>query len=233
MTRYLALTFVLIAAGCAVAPASEDGRPLTLDDAGPRPASADAVIREAIRYRLKDPDSAMFRVIGEPWRMVTNKTMVTNGGAGWDMCFEMNAKNSYGAYTGYKPTYLLWNSGRVIEYLDDDFGEIACRDRKALPMSAAPVQPLKLGIQFVAVDGPVADALKLPSGQGVLVMTVSPGSVADNAGLRQGDVVMRYGEEKIATIEAMQEAVSRTAPGAKVPVSAVRNGNEVLLVLQF
>lgn len=125
------ITVLMLAAllgGCAATPTAEDGRKLTVEDAGPAPESVDKVIADAIRYRLKDPDSAKYQVIGKPWRQVTNKTMISNGGAGWAICFEVNAKNSYGAYTGYKRTYMLWNSGRVIEYLDGDYGEIACKN---------------------------------------------------------------------------------------------------------
>lgn len=86
------------------------------------------VMQAALRPRLKDPDSAQIRLLGTPKAMVIKAVpMMTNGGAGWRICAEVNAKNSYGGYTGYKRIFVLWNDGRVIDYLDDDFGEIACR----------------------------------------------------------------------------------------------------------
>ena len=86
-----------------------------------------AIVRDALRYRLKDPDSAMVKLVGSPYPMVINKTMVTNGGAGWWICAEVNAKNSYGGYTGYKHVFIFWRAGEVLDYLDDDMGQIACR----------------------------------------------------------------------------------------------------------
>ena len=49
-----------------------------------------AIVRDALRYRLKDPDSAMVKLVGSPYPMVINKTMVTNGGAGWRICAEFS-----------------------------------------------------------------------------------------------------------------------------------------------
>lgn len=31
---------------------------------------------------------------------------------GWVIMFEVNAKNSYGAYVGFRTRYLVWNNGR-------------------------------------------------------------------------------------------------------------------------
>lgn len=128
MKKHVTVLFLAaLLGGCAAAPTAQDGRKLTVEDAGEPPANVEQAIADAMRYRLKDPDSAKYQVIGKPWRQVTNKTMITNGGAGWAICFEVNAKNIYGAYTGYTRTYMLWNSGRVVEYLDGDYGEIACK----------------------------------------------------------------------------------------------------------
>lgn len=114
--------------GCGTAPTGPSGRPLTIADAGPPPISPLQEMNAALRSRLKDPDSALVRIIGTPKAMVTNQVaLVSNGGAGWRICAEVNGKNSYGGYVGYRRIFVLWNSGRILEYMDGDFGELACR----------------------------------------------------------------------------------------------------------
>lgn len=133
MNTRLHLLFVapLVAAftACGVAPTDSSGRQLTVEDAGPPPENPLAVVQAALHDRLKDPDSAQVRILGEPKAMVTKAVIgMTNGGAGWRICSEVNAKNVYGGYTGYHRVFLLWSRGVVIEYLDDDLGDIACRN---------------------------------------------------------------------------------------------------------
>ena len=128
LKAFITVAAAALIAGCANAPTDTRGRLLTLADVGAPPASPMQVVREALRTHLKDPDSALVRMIGSPTAMVLQKVpMVTTGGAGWRICADVNAKNSYGGYTGYKRVFVLWSGGLVIDYLDDDFGEIACR----------------------------------------------------------------------------------------------------------
>lgn len=124
------LASLVCTCGCATHPTDSTGRQLTIEDAGPAPVDPEAAFREVLRYRLKDPDSALVRIIGKPVAMVTRAVIIipTNGGAGWQICAEVNAKNSYGAYVGYKRIFVLWNAGKAVDYLDGDFGEMACRD---------------------------------------------------------------------------------------------------------
>jgi hypothetical protein len=81
----------------------------------PDPARADEVVAEYLQRSLKDPESVkQFRKIS------TQKTRwlrgAINGGGseeGWLICFELNAKNSYGGYTGLK------TMGLVVRTRDD------------------------------------------------------------------------------------------------------------------
>lgn len=50
------------------------------------------LIREALRSTLKDPDSARLQ----------KASVVTSGSEKGTFCAEVNAKNSYGGYTGYR-----------------------------------------------------------------------------------------------------------------------------------
>ena len=86
------------------------------DQCGQRPDMDDAeraVQRWVQNSGLKDPFSAQtqnIRIGG----MGGIQNGILNGGEwrfGWIVSFQVNAKNSYGAYVGWRPRYLLWNNG--------------------------------------------------------------------------------------------------------------------------
>lgn len=55
-----------------------------------------------------------------------------------------------------------------------------------------PVQPTNLGIIFVPVSTNTASYYGLDIGHGALVTEVAPGSLADQAGLRPGNVIVSF-----------------------------------------
>lgn len=110
----IALIFIAAAlTACTTAPTGQGGKLLTLADAGPKPADAIAIAKAAMLPILKDPESARFQLIRPARPVVTGDSIFHKGGAGWEICVNVNAKNSYGGYTGYRTTYILWNSGRM------------------------------------------------------------------------------------------------------------------------
>jgi len=114
---------------CASAPTGEGGRAVTLADAGPAPADALGLINRELRTRLKDPESARVAIAREPRRVVFATSSFNKGGAGWEICAQVNAKNSFGAYTGVKQVFMLWNTGRVVDFIDGDLGNAFCREK--------------------------------------------------------------------------------------------------------
>jgi hypothetical protein len=74
-------------------------------EAGPQPTAAqlEPLIKQRLAPALKDPDSLkQFRVINIMRTRYFLGAPISNPGAGegWLACFEYNARNSYGAYTG-------------------------------------------------------------------------------------------------------------------------------------
>lgn len=61
---------------------------------------------------------------------------------------------------------------------------------------AAPKQS-KLGITVRDLTPDMADRLNVPSGQGVVVQDVKPGSFADDVGLTRGDVILEINKQKV------------------------------------
>ncbi len=83
-----------------------------------------------------------------------------------------------------------------------------------------------LGIGFQEVTSGLADALDLPVDAGILVQQVLPGSPADAAGLREGDVIVRLGDTDIETTADLTLALLEASPGDEVEVEYHRGDDE-------
>ena len=55
-------------------------------------------------------------------------------------------------------------------------------------------------------------------------MEVHPGTPAEQAGLKVGDVVVTFDGKPVATAAGLTDLVTRTSPGARVTVEIVRDG---------
>ncbi len=66
----------------------------------------------------------------------------------------------------------------------------------------------------------------LSAAEGILITRVSPGSGADDAGLREGDVIVSIQGVKTRTMAEMQEQVGRFRPGNKLKVEYIREGKK-------
>jgi hypothetical protein len=101
----------LLAAGCA---STSVQRPSDLSPGPePTPAQVDATTRKYLATVLKDPESLrqfqITRVSPKEWQ--DNRWAPWN--AGWLVCFEYNAKNSYGGYVGLKRGAIVVNVSRI------------------------------------------------------------------------------------------------------------------------
>lgn len=61
---------------------------------------------------------------------------------------------------------------------------------------------------------------------GVAVISVVKNGPADKAGIEPGDIIIGVGNTEIQTSQALSEALAPSAPGKKVDVTFVRDGNE-------
>jgi serine protease Do len=84
-----------------------------------------------------------------------------------------------------------------------------------------------LGITFQDVDRTTADALDLPSDQGVLVRTVQPGTPADEAGIETGDVITDFDGQPVVDGQRFRMMVAQAGPGKKVAIGMVRSGKKI------
>lgn len=89
-----------------------------------------------------------------------------------------------------------------------------------------------LGVQIQQVTPEVADSLGLKAAAGALVANVTPGSPGQKAGLRQGDVILRYDGKDIKDLRDLTRAVADTKPGARVDMTVWREGHETSLEVE-
>lgn len=61
---------------------------------------------------------------------------------------------------------------------------------------------------------------------GVAVVDVAGGGPADRAGIRPGDVIVRFAKEDITTMQSLNEALAARKPGDRADVTVDRNGSE-------
>src|SRR5579884_2262285 len=81
--------------------------------------------------------------------------------------------------------------------------------------SSAPKQS-KLGVNVRDLTPEMADRLNVPSGQGVIVQDVKPGSFADDVGLTRGDVILEINKQKVNSTDDFDRIQSTLKSGQDV-----------------
>jgi hypothetical protein len=91
----------------------------------------------------------------------------------------------------------------------------------AAPSGTAPPAPRKASL------GTVPDFAY--TGPGVRISGVAPGSPAEKAGLRPGDIIVNLAGSAVADLKSYSDALRKLEPGAKVPVTFQRDGKDQTL----
>lgn len=81
-----------------------------------------------------------------------------------------------------------------------------------------------LGVYIQDVDKDLAESLGLDKPQGALIAQVEDGSPADNAGIKPGDVVIRFNGRQIVEASDLPHIVGLIEGGTKVSAILVRQG---------
>ena len=117
MFRKIACVIVMcLLSGCATPPTQEE---VANFDYGPYPTRYEKIIKEYYGRVLKDPSSAQYKNFTTPRTYWFSRPPLAGGGTliGHMVCVTYNAKNSYGAYTGYDTDLFLIHSGVVVKYI--------------------------------------------------------------------------------------------------------------------
>jgi serine protease Do len=86
-----------------------------------------------------------------------------------------------------------------------------------------------LGVHLIEVSGERARELGMKEPYGVEIMSVASGSPAGDAGLRKGDVIIRYQGQRVEGQEQLVRLVRESPVGRQVELGVFRNGSEVNL----
>jgi serine protease Do len=86
------------------------------------------------------------------------------------------------------------------------------------------IQPAFLGVVTQTVTPAIENQLNLKVGTGAVVQRVEPSSPADNAGIQQGDVVVKVGDAQVKQAQDVGNAVRGHRPGDKVTIVVNRGG---------
>lgn len=82
----------------------------------------------------------------------------------------------------------------------------------------------RLGVVLDDVKADDVARLRLAEERGALVKEVADDSAAAEAGLREGDVIVSYQGERVASAAQLRRLVRETPPGRKVAIEASRSG---------
>ena len=80
-----------------------------------------------------------------------------------------------------------------------------------------------LGVRIQMVTKEIADVEKLEEVAGALVASVSEGSPAGKAGVKAGDIILRFDGKKVDTMRRLPKLVAQTQVGKRVKVEIWRN----------
>ena len=85
-----------------------------------------------------------------------------------------------------------------------------------------------MGVSIQPVTTQIANAFGMKGeARGALIASVEPGSPADRAGLKQGDIILQLNGNPVTDSRELSLKISMMSPGAKVSLKVLRNGNEM------
>jgi C-terminal processing protease CtpA/Prc len=93
----------------------------------------------------------------------------------------------------------------------------------------------RLGIDAEDLNGQLGTFFGAPDGEGILVREVNPGSAAEKAGVKAGDVITSFNGERIRTLGDLREKLSakRDNKDKTVKLGVLRNKSEVSLTVEL
>lgn len=94
-------------------------------------------------------------------------------------------------------------------------------------VKAGKVRRGQLGITVVKLNSEPAKELGIKETKGVGVAQVQPGSAADRAGLKKGDVITAFNGVEVTEPNVFRNLVASTAPGSEVTLNVLRDGREL------
>jgi serine protease Do len=88
-----------------------------------------------------------------------------------------------------------------------------------------------IGVQIQPVTDEIADSLNLKRARGALVAEPQPGSPAQMAGIKAGDVIVSVNGEAVTDARNLARRIGAIPPGTSVKLGIIRDGREDTLTL--
>ena len=82
----------------------------------------------------------------------------------------------------------------------------------------------QLGVTVQQVTADMAQNLGLKETGGAIISSVTPGSAAERAGLKQGDVIESFNGQKLHDFNTLRNRVAEAGPGSTADVVVIRDG---------
>ena len=86
-----------------------------------------------------------------------------------------------------------------------------------------------LGVLIQEVSDEIAESLDMPTAKGALVSSATAGGPAEKAGVKTGDVIIKFNDTEIKNMKELPKVVAGTPVGKSVPLVILRNGKELTL----
>ena len=90
----------------------------------------------------------------------------------------------------------------------------------------------KLGLTVQSLTPEIAENLGVENAKGVVVTAVEPGSSADEAGLRRGDVILEVNRQAVEDADTYKAALKKIEKGKNVLFLVRRGENTIFLALK-
>lgn len=150
----------------------------------------------------------------------------------------INRGNSGGPLLNLKGEVIGVNTAMVLEAQNIGFAipiNKAKKDIEQVKNLGKMVYPF-LGVRYVLINEKIQKENNLPVSYGALVIkgeggepAIFPGSAAEKAGLKEGDIILEFNGEKITTENTLAKIIMKYNPGDKVVLKILREGKEKIL----
>ncbi len=81
-----------------------------------------------------------------------------------------------------------------------------------------------LGVMIQKITPELAKSFDLEEAKGALVGNVTPNSPASKGGIQRGDVIVKFDDNEIGSVDVLPKIVAETKPGESVRVELIRDG---------
>jgi S1-C subfamily serine protease len=91
------------------------------------------------------------------------------------------------------------------------------------------VQRAYIGVSIRDIDNRLAEEKGIKEFKGVYVSGITDDGAAANAGIQEGDIIMKVGDSEVNSSPELQEQVGKYRPGDKVEVTVMRDAKAISL----